>query len=102
MTRFTYTVLLEPDTESGGFSVSVPALPGCLTQGDTIDEALDMAREAIALYLDGEQDKPESDGVKALVATVTVDVDVVDVDVHEGVVRAPGVVERAVQTARTG
>ncbi len=97
MARLTYTVLLEPDAESGGFSVSVPALPGCLTQGDTVDEALAMAREAIALYLHGEPDNPERDGVKALVAPVTV-----DVDVHEGVLRAPGVVERAFLTAGTG
>lgn len=97
MARLTYTVLLEPDAESGGFSVSVPALPGCLTQGDTIDEALAMAREAITLYLHGERPASEHDGVKALVATVTV-----DVDVAEGVVRAPGVIELARQTARTG
>lgn len=35
--------------EDGGFSVSVPALPGCFTQGDTLDEAISMAKEAISL-----------------------------------------------------
>ncbi len=54
----TYRVLLTPEAE-GGFSVSVPALPGCFTQGETIEEAMEMAREAISLYvesleLDGE------------------------------------------------
>jgi predicted RNase H-like HicB family nuclease len=47
-----YTVLLTPDLEDGGYSVSVPALPGCHTQGDTLEDALANAREAIQLYLD--------------------------------------------------
>jgi antitoxin HicB len=46
-----YTVVLLPEPEEGGFSVLVPALPGCLTQGETVDEALTNAREAIGLHL---------------------------------------------------
>jgi predicted RNase H-like HicB family nuclease len=46
-----YTVLLIPDPEEGGFTVRVPALPGCVTEGDTLAEALDNARDAIRLYL---------------------------------------------------
>ncbi|HEV8575401.1 MAG TPA: type II toxin-antitoxin system HicB family antitoxin [Dehalococcoidia bacterium] len=46
-----YRVVLVPE-DDGGFSVSVPALPGCFTQGDTRDEALSMAKEAIALHLE--------------------------------------------------
>ena len=38
--------------EEGGYSVLVPALPGCFTQGDTKEEALQMAKEAIALHLE--------------------------------------------------
>ena len=49
MTQRTYRILLIPE-EVGGFSVSVPALPGCFTQGETIEEAVEMAREAISLY----------------------------------------------------
>ena len=41
-----YTVVLETEKD-GGFVVSVPALPGCFTQGDSRDEALRNAREAI-------------------------------------------------------
>ena len=41
-----YTVLLEPE-EDGGCVVSVPALPGCISQGDTREEALANIREAI-------------------------------------------------------
>lgn len=45
-----YTVILVPE-EDGGYSVEVPALPGCYTQGETREEAIAMAREAIELYL---------------------------------------------------
>ena len=46
-----YTVQLEP-AEEGGFFVTVPALEGCFTQGETEEEALSMAEEAIAAYLE--------------------------------------------------
>ncbi len=45
-----YTVFIEP-SEDGGFVASVPMLPGCITQGDTIDDALVQSKEAIAGYL---------------------------------------------------
>jgi len=46
-----FEVVLQPE-EEGGFSVSVPALPGCHTQGETLDEALAMAKDAIEGYLE--------------------------------------------------
>jgi antitoxin HicB len=46
-----YTVLLERE-DDGGYVVSVPALPGCISQGDTRDEALANIREAIGLYIE--------------------------------------------------
>lgn len=46
----TYKIHLHKE-EDGGFSVSVPVLPGCFTQGDTLDEAISMAKEAISLYI---------------------------------------------------
>jgi predicted RNase H-like HicB family nuclease len=46
-----YRVLVEPD-EDGVFVAEVPALPGCVTQGTTREEALENAREAIAAYLE--------------------------------------------------
>ena len=46
-----YTVVLESERE-GGFVVSVPALPGCFTQGESRNEALKNAREAIAAYVE--------------------------------------------------
>ncbi|MDP9372913.1 MAG: type II toxin-antitoxin system HicB family antitoxin [Chloroflexota bacterium] len=48
-----YTVLLTPDPEEGGYTVTVPALPGCITEGDTVEEALTNAREAIKCHLEG-------------------------------------------------
>jgi antitoxin HicB len=44
-------VVLEQEPD-GGYVVSVPALPGCVSQGDTRPEALSNIREAIALYLE--------------------------------------------------
>ena len=44
-------VVLEPSDE-GGYTVIVPALPGCISEGDTKEEALRNVREAIELYLE--------------------------------------------------
>jgi predicted RNase H-like HicB family nuclease len=46
-------VILEPSDE-GGFTVTVPSLPGCISEGDTVEEALLNIREAIDLYLEEE------------------------------------------------
>jgi len=51
-------VVLEP-AEEGGFIVSVPALPGCWSQGETRDEALANIREAAEGWLEAQQDKIE-------------------------------------------
>jgi len=44
-----YTVIYEPQPD-GGYTVTVPALPGCITEGETIDEARSMAEDAIRGY----------------------------------------------------
>lgn len=49
--KYEYTILLEPDEEGGGYTVTVPLLPGIVTQGETYEEAVEMAKDAIALYL---------------------------------------------------
>ncbi|TET09718.1 MAG: type II toxin-antitoxin system HicB family antitoxin [Candidatus Atribacteria bacterium] len=46
-----YKILLKKETE-GGFTVFVPSLPGCITYGDTLDEAIEKAKEAIELYIE--------------------------------------------------
>lgn len=47
-----YTIVLIPEPEEGGYSVLVPALPGCVTQGETIEEAIAMAKSAIAGWIE--------------------------------------------------
>jgi DNA-binding transcriptional MerR regulator len=47
----TYQVQLVPDHESGGYTAEVAGLPGCITQGETLEEVLDMAQDAIKTYL---------------------------------------------------
>jgi len=54
-------VVYEP-TDEGGYTVYVPSLPGCISEGDTLEEARDNIREAIELYLDC-GDEPAIEGV---------------------------------------
>jgi len=49
--RQRFAVILTEESD-GGFSVSVPALPGCYSEGDTVEEALANIREAIAVHLE--------------------------------------------------
>ncbi len=71
-----FTIILHPDVEEGGYTVTVPALPGCVTEGDTLEEAITMAREAIVGYLEAmvKQGQPipeERDHPQALTITVS-------------------------------
>ncbi len=50
MKSLNYRVLLRNEPE-GGYTVLVPSLPGCVTYGETIEEAIEMAREAIQVYI---------------------------------------------------
>jgi len=56
---YTYKIHLHKE-EEGGFTVTVPALPGCITYGENVDEAIEMAREAIELYLVDLKEKGET------------------------------------------
>lgn len=51
MSQFTYRILLTQEPE-GGYTVNVPALPGCVTYGESIEHAMAMAKEAIELYVE--------------------------------------------------
>lgn len=48
-------VVLEPQ-EEGGYTVYVPALPGCISEGETREEAIENIQEAIQLYLEPDTD----------------------------------------------
>ena len=47
-----YPIAIEPGDEKHAYGVVVPDLPGCFSAGDTLDEAMDNAREAIELWLE--------------------------------------------------
>jgi antitoxin HicB len=60
MSEYGYRVIYEPLAE-GGFQVIVPALPGIVTYGRTIDEAREMAQDAISCHIQGLlKDDPDS------------------------------------------
>ncbi len=66
----TLKVILEP-SEDGGFTAIVPSLPGCISEGDTREEALRNIREAIELYLAPVEDDavptPQSEQIEVTV-----------------------------------
>lgn len=51
-----YDVVLEPQ-EAGGYTVYVPDLPGCVSEGETVDEAVEMIRDAMSGYLASMRDR---------------------------------------------
>jgi antitoxin HicB len=73
MKAYDFKVLLEPD-ETGGYVATCPSLPGCYSQGDTVDGALDNIREAIELCLEDMQAHGEviPDPSRVLVGSVVV------------------------------
>jgi antitoxin HicB len=55
--QYSLKVVFIPETE-GGFSAAVPALPGCFSEGDTLDEVRANIREAAALWLEPTEGHP--------------------------------------------
>lgn len=51
MREYNYTIILERE-EDGGYHAFCPTLPGCHTQGDTFDEAMENIKDAIKLYIE--------------------------------------------------
>lgn len=71
-----YSVVLEPDPEGRGYTVRVPALPGCITEGESRDEAISNAREAIEGFIEGlikAGDPVPQETEPAEVTTITLD-----------------------------
>ena len=73
--QYAYTIILDPDPEEGVYAVTVPALPGCFTQGKTVEEAVERAKEALSLHVEGliAQGLPvpeETERPQAIVVTV--------------------------------
>lgn len=70
-----YTIVLEPNLDEGVYTVTVPALPGCITQGASVDECIERAREAIAAWItdaqaSGEPIPEETDRPQAITIRV--------------------------------
>ncbi|MBN2353739.1 MAG: type II toxin-antitoxin system HicB family antitoxin [Spirochaetales bacterium] len=63
-------VVLEP-SEDGGYTAVVPSLPGCISEGETIKEALKNIREAVELYLEPVEDDYAADD-KAIIRELVV------------------------------
>lgn len=80
MIKRTYTLILTPgQPDEGGYCVEVPALPGCFTDGETVEDAIVNAKEAVDGYIlslmdDGLPVPEENNGVISMIATVTVEV----------------------------
>ena len=47
---YQYTAIFEPDIEVGGYTVTIPSLPGCISEGDSFEQALKNIKEAASLY----------------------------------------------------
>lgn len=54
---FHYTAVFDPDEKSGGFTVTIPSLPGCISEGDTFEKALQNIKEAASLYIEVMREK---------------------------------------------
>ncbi|MBL7119129.1 MAG: type II toxin-antitoxin system HicB family antitoxin [Dehalococcoidia bacterium] len=73
MKAYDFKVILEPD-EAGGFVVSCPSLPGCYSQGETIEAALENIEEAILLCLEDMEAEGEEipDSSRALIGSIVI------------------------------
>ena len=54
---YQYTAVFEPDKKTGGFTVTIPSLPGCISEGDNFEDALNNIQEAASLYIEIMRDK---------------------------------------------
>jgi antitoxin HicB len=73
-----FSVIFEPEAE-GGYSVSVPELPGCFTHGKTFEEAKKKAKEAILVYLEsvGSRKEITFSSEPTIVSSIAIDMDAV-------------------------
>ncbi len=68
VSRRGFKVILHPDLEDGGYWVECPELPGCSSQGDSVEEALDMIKDAIKGHLEIEEELTKETSQKKKVA----------------------------------
>jgi predicted RNase H-like HicB family nuclease len=70
-----FTVILTPDEEDGGYVVECPSLPGCVSEGETVEEALANVKEAIEGCLESLASRHEPLPHEGAVIVASVDVD---------------------------
>lgn len=71
---YKYIAVYEPDNEAGGYTVTIPALPGCISEGDTFEKAQKNIQEAAELYLEVMSERKEEifDEAEAIIAPVSI------------------------------
>ena len=70
-----FTVILTPDPDDGGYVVECPAIPGCVSEGDTMEEAIANIREAIEGCLESLAARHEPLPIEGNVVVANVDVE---------------------------
>lgn len=74
-TQYTFEAIFTPQDE-GGFTVEIPDLPGCISEGDTLEEAEKNIQEAIGLYLETLEERgiplPQHESRKKLKMDITI------------------------------
>lgn len=72
MTTYTFSIVLTPEQDGSAYNVTVPALPGCVTWGTTLQHAIEMARDAISLWVEDMAADGEPIPVEAIPSVLSV------------------------------
>lgn len=59
MAKYVYPAIFHPNQDDGSFTVTVPSLPGCITEGKNLADAIDMAGDAVSMWLWAAEDQHE-------------------------------------------
>ena len=94
MSKHKFTAILLPQDE-GGYQVFFPYYPGCITDGDTVEEALANGKDALEGILRAEAREPEPDPVPPYVLASHVVVSEVDIEVPENLVERSAIAASA-------
>jgi predicted RNase H-like HicB family nuclease len=73
MTEYQSTIVVHVDEDDGGFWTEVPALPGCGSQGETVEEAVEMTKDAIQGFIESMRkhgETPPADTIGTFTVTV--------------------------------
>ena len=72
---YQYTAIFEPDSKLGGYTVTIPALPGCISEGDSFEAALKNIQEAAVLHLSvmqREKEEAPTEGASIIMAPIQI------------------------------